>query len=143
MRNALIAAALLLHPFFCIAATAQSYDQLSDRVDALISDQSIRQFSGAVQISKGDEILYRKARGFADVERQIPIKVTDNFRILSNSKQVTAVLVLKQIHEGTIDLHEPIARYWPSLPMRWKEKVTVAATSSLIYSARCIQSRKS
>ena len=43
------------------------------------------------------------------------MKTDDQFEIMSNSKQVTAVLVLQAAEQGKLDLHTPIKNIFPLL----------------------------
>ena len=45
--------------------------------------------------------------------------------LLSNSKQITAVLILREVDKGNIDLQKPIKSYLPSYPQKWTDSVTV------------------
>ena len=49
----------------------------------------------------------------------------DNFRIQSNSKQITAVLILKEVENGKIELKNTIREYLPESKQTWADKVTV------------------
>lgn len=44
---------------------------------------------------------------------------------MSNSKQITAVLILREVEEGKIDLQSPVRKYLPDLPQAWADEVTV------------------
>ncbi len=94
-------------------------------IDRLIQTTSPRSFNGVILITKNGKTTYSKAFGYADVENKIPLKLEDNFRIMSNSKQVTAVLMLREVEKGNIDLHRPVRKYLPDLPQAWADEVTV------------------
>lgn len=49
------------------------------------------------------------------LKKKIPLKTDDRFEIMSNSKQVTAVLILQAAEQGKLNLHTPIKKYLPSL----------------------------
>ncbi|WP_228479097.1 serine hydrolase domain-containing protein [Flavobacterium soyangense] len=44
---------------------------------------------------------------------------------MSNSKQIAAVLILKEVEKGKIDLQSPIKKYLPFLRQIWADTVTV------------------
>lgn len=100
-------------------------DDYSSRIDSLIKETSPRSFNGVILITKNGKTKYSKAFGYADFENKIPLKPEDNFRIMSNSKQVTAVLILREVEKGKIDLQSPVRKYLPDLPQAWADKVTV------------------
>lgn len=125
MRRALFAVILLLTLPSSLGQAADPYAKLGRQLDELIQDTTVRPFNGVILISRGSETLYSKAHGFSNFEARTPIKLTDRFRIQSNSKQVTAVLVLKQVERGAIDLDAPLSSYLPDLKQPWAETVTV------------------
>ncbi len=100
-------------------------DDYSARIDSLIETISPRFFNGVVLITKKGETKYLKEYGYSDFENKIPISIKDKFRIMSNSKQITAVLILKEVEKGKIDLQSPISEYLPNFKQVWANKVTV------------------
>ena len=103
----------------------QLVDDYSAKIDSLISTTNPRKFNGVVLITQEGETRYSKEYGFSDFEKKIPISLNDNFRIQSNSKQITAVLVLKEVEKGNIDLHKPINEYLSELKQTWADSVNV------------------
>ncbi|OBV38716.1 serine hydrolase domain-containing protein [Janthinobacterium psychrotolerans] len=106
------------------AAQAQT-DDYTARIDRLILEKSPRSFNGVILITQHGKTKYSRAVGYADREKKIALKPNDNFRIMSNSKQITAVLILREVEKGTIDLHSPVRKYLPDLPQAWADTVTV------------------
>ncbi|MED5595381.1 serine hydrolase domain-containing protein [Janthinobacterium sp. P210006] len=127
----ILAASFLLMISTCAHAQADGHshgektDDYAARIDRLIKETSPRSFNGVILVTKNGKTQYSKAFGYADFENKIPLKPDDNFRIMSNSKQVTAVLVLREVEKGKIDLHSPVRRYLPDLPQAWADTVTV------------------
>ena len=80
--------------------------------------------SASFLAAKDGEVLFRKAYGYADIEKGIPAKPTDNFIIASNTKQFTCLSILMLRDKGLIDLDEPIERFFPDFP-DYKKDVTV------------------
>lgn len=65
------------------------------------------------QILKGSEIVHSGQVGFADIESKTPLQDHAIFRIASNTKLMTSV-VLMMLHErGSFDLNDPLANYLP------------------------------
>jgi CubicO group peptidase (beta-lactamase class C family) len=44
---------------------------------------------------------------------------------MSNTRQITAVLILKEVEQGKINLQAPIKKYLPELTQTWADSVTV------------------
>ncbi|PSR56714.1 serine hydrolase [Adhaeribacter arboris] len=116
----LLSAFLVGSPLF-----AQPTDDYAAKIDSLIQTTSPRSFNGVILITQKGKTKYAKAYGYADFEQKIPLTIKDNFRIQSNSKQVTAVLILKEVEKGKIDLHSPIRKYFPEIQQTWADTVTV------------------
>jgi CubicO group peptidase (beta-lactamase class C family) len=70
----------------------------------------------AVLVARGDEVLYRTARGYADVGARRPLKPGSVFRIGSVTKQFAAAGLLKLVDAGKVGLNDPLSRYLPGFP---------------------------
>ncbi len=99
--------------------------ELAAQIDSLIATTHPRIFNGVILITKGDESIYVRTHGYSNFDKKIPISINDKFRIMSNSKQVTSVLILKQVEKGNIDLQKPVGAYLSNLPQPWAGSVTV------------------
>ena len=80
----------------------------------------------AVLIMRGDNILYDKGFGLADLETKAPIDGNTSFNIASVSKQFTAVAVLQLAAEGKLRLGDEVKRYFPEYTGPVWEGITVA-----------------
>jgi CubicO group peptidase (beta-lactamase class C family) len=103
---------------------SQKKDRLSLSTDSLIKVTEPR-FNGVILISKKGKPIYNKAQGFADFDKKTPLTIDSEFEIMSNTRQITAVLILKEMEEGRIDLKSPIKKYLPYLTQPWADSVTV------------------
>ncbi|MBK7869393.1 MAG: serine hydrolase [Saprospiraceae bacterium] len=79
----------------------KSADDISSKIDSLIQTTNPRGFNGVILITQKGKKIYSKAHGYADFEKKIPLSLNDKFRIQSNSKQITAVLILKRLKKET------------------------------------------
>lgn len=77
----------------------------------------------AVLVARGDEVLYRGARGAANIELGVPLAPGQVFRIGSITKQFAAAAVLKLAEDGKLSLQDPLSRFVPGYP--GGDKVTV------------------
>ena len=100
-------------------------DDYSTKIDSLIQTTSPRGFNGVILITQSGKTIYSKAFGYSDFENKIPLTIKDNFRIQSNSKQITAVLILKEVEKGNLSLEKLITAYLPDLKQPWANTVTV------------------
>ncbi len=77
----------------------------------------------AVLVARGDTVLFRGARGEADIEAHTPLSPDQLFRIGSVTKQFAAVGVLKLVEDGRVKLDDPLSKYVPGYP--GGDKITV------------------
>nr|WP_315238951.1 serine hydrolase domain-containing protein [uncultured Flavobacterium sp.] len=103
---------------------AQKKDNYTNQIDSLIKVTEPK-FNGIILITQKGKTLYKKAYGFANFETKKPLKSDSQFEIMSNTRQITAVLILKEVEKGLIDLQAPIKRYLPELMQTWADSVTV------------------
>jgi D-alanyl-D-alanine carboxypeptidase len=83
-------------------------------------------FSGVVLIEKNGQVLFSRACGLADREREIPNTLQTRFRIGSMSKMFTAVAILQLAEPGKVDLAAPLGEYLTDYPNRdLAAKVTI------------------
>ena len=67
----------------------------------------------AASVIKGDEIIWSKAYGYADIENNIPMTINSLMNIASISKTITATAVLQLWEKGVIKLNSDINEYLP------------------------------
>jgi CubicO group peptidase (beta-lactamase class C family) len=103
---------------------AQKKNNYASQIDSLIS-VSNPIFNGVVLISKNGKTVYNKVYGFTNFETRKYLKSDSQFEIMSNTRQITAVLILKEVEQGRIDLQVPIKKYLPQLNQTWADSVTV------------------
>ncbi|MDG2534645.1 serine hydrolase [Sphingomonas sp. HITSZ_GF] len=70
-----------------------------------------------VVIARGDTILYRKARGLAEVELGVSLAPDQSFRIASITKSFTAALLVQMAARGEVALDAPVVRYLADVPL--------------------------
>src|SRR6185503_11119882 len=67
----------------------------------------------AMLIARGDRVLFRGARGRANVELGVPLSPDHVFRIASVTKTFTAALVLRLVDDGKLSLDDRVSAYVP------------------------------
>ena len=65
-------------------------------------------------IARNGKVVYNKAFGVADAEKNVPMKTDAIFRIASQTKAITSVAVMMLYEEGKLLLDDPISKYIPS-----------------------------
>lgn len=96
-----------------------------ERIDSLITSSTKKPFNGIILISQNGFTKYVKVTGFSDFEKMKPLKFDNQFVIGSISKQITAVLLLREYEKGRVELKIPIRNYLPELKQSWADTVTV------------------
>ena len=69
-----------------------------------------------ILVTRGDEVLFRGARGQAQLEVGTSLSPGDIFRISSNTKPFTAAAIYLLSEQGRIALDEPLSRFLPTFP---------------------------
>jgi len=108
---------LLAGILFAAAAHGTSPADRMDEVAQYYVNQ--QQFMGAVLVARGDQVLFSKAYGFANLEWNIPNTTTTKFRIGSVTKQFTAAAILLLAERGKLKLDDPIKNFCPDAPAAW------------------------
>ena len=70
----------------------------------------------AVLVARGDTLLFRGARGSADLALKVPLSADHVFRIGSVTKQFAAAGLLALADQGKLRLDDPLSRFMPEYP---------------------------
>ena len=84
-----------------------------EELDAYISKLD---YNGVMLVEKDHKVLFKEAFGYKDLEKKIPLTVTDRFQIGSNTKQFVAASILKLQEEGRLSIEDSLIKYFPELP---------------------------
>lgn len=102
----------------CLGSTngvrAEPAKSLSRQIERLLVENYPENAPGVtVIVTQHGKTVYSGARGYADVERQLPLTSKSILRYASISKQFTAATVLKLAQDGKLALDDPAAQYLP------------------------------
>ncbi|MBN1570240.1 MAG: serine hydrolase [Acidobacteria bacterium] len=101
------------------------YAQDAARMDQVVQSYvSKGQFMGSVLVARGNDVLFTKGYGSANLEWNIPNTPRTRFRLGSITKQFTAAAVLLLEERGKLNIEDPIGKYLPDAPAAW-DKVTI------------------
>jgi CubicO group peptidase (beta-lactamase class C family) len=120
MKNKLIACLLLL---LALPSFAQTTDQLK-KIDQLFSAWNNATPGVAVAVQQGDNIIYNKAFGLADLEHTVPNTTETIFESGSVAKQFTAMSILLLASEGKLSVTDDIRKYVPEIP-KYNTTITI------------------
>lgn len=95
------------------------------RMDQIVQESvSNKQFMGSVLVARGNEVLFSKGYGSANLEWQIPNTASTKFRLGSVTKQFTAASILLLEERGKLKVDDPVKKYMPDAPAAW-DKMTI------------------
>jgi CubicO group peptidase (beta-lactamase class C family) len=121
----LVIALLLSVSFHPVLAEGQTRERLAAEFDRIISSEfKAQEPGGVVLVTRGGEVVYRKAFGMANVELDVPMREEMVFNIGSVTKQFTAVAILQLAEQGKLSLGDEISKYLPDYPPGG-QKITV------------------
>jgi D-alanyl-D-alanine carboxypeptidase len=67
----------------------------------------------AVGVVSGQELIWSKGFGYADIKAKLPMTAKTKFRMASNSKLFTAIAIMQLREEGKLGLDDPVVKYLP------------------------------
>lgn len=91
----------------------QRLDQAIESTLITNSDNPDENVGAAICILEHGEEVYRKEYGYADKEKNIPMKPDAIFRCYSMTKPITAVAVMILVERGLLSLSDPASKYIP------------------------------
>lgn len=119
--------ALLCLNFYIITPTITKAQVNVKVFDSLAIEGLSKNVPGTViYLSRGDQILYTKAFGKANIELDVDMKVDHTFRIGSITKQFTACAILKLMEQNKLSLTDDIRKYIPDFPSK-NEVISIEA----------------
>src|SRR6202789_3845081 len=127
MRNpcSFFATAILLLSFHAVSPAETS----SPDLDA-IAKQAVAQshvVGASVLVARGDQILFLKGYGAADIGLEAPSQPNSVYHIVGPMLPFTGVAVMQQVERGKLSLDDDIAKYLPEFPT---QDITLPSASS-------------
>lgn len=111
--------------FLTLDSFSQSTNkELFNRINTYLESSVKNGFSGAVLVSKKEEIILSKGYGWADRKNKIPNSPSTVFNIGSVTKQFTASAILKLADQGKIKTSDKISSYFNQAPID-KRDITI------------------
>lgn len=101
----------------------------NDRAAALINtflEEANRSgvFNGNILIADRGKVIVRKAIGYADASKNIPLTISYRFHIGSVSKEFDAVGIMMLQEQGKLSMNDKVSKFFPELPA-WAKKISV------------------
>ena len=97
------------------ATLAERLDRLAAEIDRNRIDLHVP--GAALAIVRGDEVIFARGFGVADVEKKTPVTPNTPFFIGSATKAFTATLVGMLVDEGRLGWDDPVEKYLPEFKL--------------------------
>src|ERR1043166_7892602 len=117
MTRCLLVLTFLIGGFLPAQDTAGRMDQIVQ------SYASSRQFMGSVLVARGNEVIFSRSYGSANLEWDIPDTPSTKFRLGSLTKQFTAASVLLLQERGKLTVTDLVKKYLPDAPAAWDKEI--------------------
>lgn len=124
MRNIIITLVLIIF-ISCQNTKSKENNEYYDLISKIDSISVNNDFNGVILVTKDTTTIYSKAFGYSDLENKTPLNIENQFVIGSISKQITAVLVLREYEKGNLKLDDKIIQYLPNIKQPWSNEVTI------------------
>ena len=116
---------LLLILIFIGSAGVRAQDRSAEIDQIFQKFYEYSAFQGAVLVADQGAVVYQRAFGQANREWSVPNTVDTRFDIASVSKQFTAVLILRLVDAGLLDLDHALSDYLPEYRSDVGRRVTL------------------
>jgi CubicO group peptidase (beta-lactamase class C family) len=113
MKTLVLIACMLLLAGMQASCQKKEVGEYDDLLNSLFSDDGP---GGVALVVRDGKVLYREARGMADLELGVAMQPEHVFRIGSITKQFTACAILKLAEEGKLDLQDDISEFIEDYP---------------------------
>ncbi|MFM7486323.1 MAG: serine hydrolase domain-containing protein, partial [Cytophagales bacterium] len=111
----------------CIAFCSVGYTQSKNdfqKIDSLLSiGDHTRKPGGIVAVLKGDEVIYKKAVGLADISRNIPNSFDHKYDLASIAKQFTGICIALLEEQGKLSTEDLLFLYYPDFQFSKEIKI--------------------
>jgi CubicO group peptidase (beta-lactamase class C family) len=92
---------------------------ISQRLDSLfkaVAGDPATHFNGVVLVADHGKILYKNAKGYADIDKKILNTYNTRFGLASLAKVFTCLAVMQLKDQGKLTLDDPVVKFLPDFP---------------------------
>ena len=101
---------------FVLFSTIGFAQERFQRLDSLLTYLNANnKFMGSVSLREGKNVVFSKAYGFADVDKNIKAKNTTKYKIGSITKTFTATIIMQLIEERKLRLESKLTKFYPKV----------------------------
>ena len=127
MKKAVVILAALLAMTTVAHSRDMSNDQLIRSIDEVFGTvyNNPDEPGAAVLIMQGNDTIYSRCFGVADMVSKEPVTFATNFCIASVSKQFSAVALLQLAEQGILSLDDPLSKFFPEFQAPFFNDITL------------------
>lgn len=107
---------LFISSIFIQASYGQTWQDTLSLIDKTLSQYHPENPGCQLAISRNGQLIFSKAWGMADLERNVPLSTRSILEAGSVSKQFTAAAILLLEQQGKLSLDDDVKKYIPELP---------------------------
>ncbi len=104
---------VILFVLFSTIGLAQERFQRLDSLLTYLNENN--KFMGSVSLREGEEIVFSKAYGYADIDANIKADNTTKYKIGSITKTFTATIIMQLIEEKKLRLESKLTKFYPKV----------------------------
>lgn len=101
---------------------AQERFQRLDSLLMLLTENN--KFMGSVSLREGNQVVFSKAYGYADVQTQTKADIQTKYKIGSITKIFTATIIMQLIEEKKLRLESKLTKFYPKV--KNADKISIA-----------------
>lgn len=102
--------------FFSQSSFGQGWEDTVAMLDKTLSQYKATNPGCQLSVTRNGRLIYTKAVGMADLERNVPLTSNSIIEAGSVSKQFTAAAILLLEQQGKLSLNDDVRKYIPELP---------------------------
>jgi len=104
---------------------AERQAHLTSKIDRILDEEQSSMQSGiSVIVKKNGAVIYKRSKGLADINLDIPVTSNTIFEIASVSKPITAIAVMQLREKKLLLLNDSVRKWMPELPKTW-DNITI------------------
>lgn len=104
---------VILFILFTTIGFAQERFQRLDSLLTYLNDNN--KFMGSVSLREGNEVVFSKAYGFADIDANVKANNTTKYKIGSITKTFTATIIMQLIEEKKLRFESKLTKFYPKV----------------------------
>jgi D-alanyl-D-alanine carboxypeptidase len=118
----------LILTLLCLLSFGQQVSAQKNKISQIDSylqkGHDLGLFNGNVLVVDNNKILFKKAIGYADASKEIPLTTKYRFHIGSIAKEFDATGIMMLQEEGKLNINDKVLKYFPGLSS-WAGKVSI------------------